>query len=296
MTEFHLTALKGNEPITFLAALGVLKCATEMIKDKRPTLHWENDGLWTAVITANTDDLVNMLIKHRDSRKRDDLNWADDIKVDPDNFSRNAREILERATGWSDPIPNFFAAFGSDMVNAKSTSDIKPTAFYMLSGKQSILKELREIFCSLDAAAYKEALYGPWKYQDQFHPLGWDPSCERLYAYRARNPSPEKITSVRAAVWLAYEALSLFPTFAIGNRLYTTGFISSNKQTAFIWPIWAVRVSLDVVRSLLTMNSLFGKLHNEDLRQRGVVAIFESEKKDLGEHGYSVFKPAKQIF
>jgi hypothetical protein len=75
------------------------------------------------------------------------------------------------------------------------------------------------------ARMVKEALFGPWKYVHDEHSLGWDPQGQRLHALRNKAPTNDaKRRSVCAAVFLATEALPLFPSFAVRNRLQTTGF------------------------------------------------------------------------
>jgi hypothetical protein len=72
--------------------------------------------------------------------------------------------------------------------------------------------------------AFAEALWGPWRYRDRGHTLGWDPDGERQHAYEAHAPDKSPPVRVRAAVWLAFEALPLFPTAAVAGRLHVGGF------------------------------------------------------------------------
>jgi hypothetical protein len=76
----------------------------------------------------------------------------------------------------------------------------------------------------------REALFGPWRYEDPQHSLGWDPSAERLHALRSRSPTKDAPQGVAAAVWLAFEALPLFPCFLSGGSLVTRGFVRRGRE------------------------------------------------------------------
>lgn len=52
-------------------------------------------------------------------------------------------------------------------------------------------------------------------------------------------------------VWLAFQALPLFPVVPPGRRAMTTGSTSRGKSEQFTWPVWSVRLSIDEVRVLL---------------------------------------------
>jgi hypothetical protein len=40
---------------------------------------------------------------------------------------------------------DYFAAFGSDIVTARSTADVKPTAFHMTAGRQKFLNSIQKL-------------------------------------------------------------------------------------------------------------------------------------------------------
>ncbi len=203
--------------------------------------------------------------------------------------------------------PDFLAAFGSEMIAARSTGNLKPTAFDMTAGQQKFLKFVRELAASLDVtagrggrqaaawpgrvrAAFAEALFGPWTYTDDFHSLGWDHGTEALYALSAIAPTDAGPKSVRAAVWLAIEALPFFPCFPVAGRLRTRGF---NRQgDEFRWPIWRDPITLDVLRSLLGLSELYeDHLPSAALRARGIERVYLSARP-TDANGRGVFRPA----
>src|SRR2546422_48910 len=82
---------------------------------------------------------------------------------------------------------------------------------------------------------------------DDEHSLGWDPNSQRLHALRNRAPTnDDQNRSVAPAVFLATQALPLFPCFASGEDLHTTGFYRDNGEDWFSWPIWHNPISLEV--------------------------------------------------
>jgi hypothetical protein len=163
----------------------------------------------------------------------------------------------------------------------------------MTAGQQKFLKSAREVASSLspgrpakrgeDAAtiqreienAFARALFGPWHREDRLHSLGWDPSTEALYALLATAPGDEKPFSERGAVWLAFEALPLFPSFPIGNRLQTRSF--DNRSESFSWPIWQPAISVNTLASLLALPELIAQNPEmKELAPQGIVAVYRS--------------------
>lgn len=133
---------------------------------------------------------------------------------------------------------------------------------------------------------FEEALKGPWRYQNDHHSLGWDPQGQRLHALRSKAPTNDTARrSVRAAVFLASLALPMFPCFAIGGRLRTTGFHRDDDHDWFAWPVWREPISLPALRSLLFQS------FDHDLEQRGVNVVYRSRVAHTGgsQGDYKIF-------
>src|SRR5205807_1535055 len=92
---------------------------------------------------------------------------------------------------------------------------------------------------------------------------------------------------VRAAVWLAFESLPLFPVFANKKRQRTRAFNEEGRQPVFFWPVWHESISLWELKSLLGCSALLSADPRswKDLQARGVTAIYRSLK----------FKPNKYM-
>jgi len=229
------------------------------------------------------------------------LKWSK--KIDKrDNFGKAAANAAECAkAGRSRREADLLAALASDIVH--DAGKLERTKFDLTSGNQRFLESLRTLAGEPDTPtgkpdplteeAVREALIGPWTYRDKCHSLGWDPATQRLHALRGKLPEKDRENrSVRAAVFLAAQALPLFPSFAVRGRLRTTGFYRLDGEDWFVWPIWSAPVSLDTLRSLV------GQRFDEDLgdlRERGVV-VYRSRVCHTGgsEGNYQVFSHAEE--
>jgi hypothetical protein len=248
--------------------------------------------------------LVRLLIRQarrqRDSRA---LTWSTKIDDSEKYRAVGLSLVTSRSTPRDEQVLAFLAALASDIVS-DSKNRLQPTSFDLTSGNQRLLKSIRELSGDLSmmpkragqvppgVAALEEALYGPWRYRDDTHSLGWDPQTQRLHALRHKLPEKDKENrSVRGAVFLASHALPMFPCFAVSGKLRTTGFHQESGDDWFAWPIWREPISLDTLRSLLS-HPLDG-----DLKRRGVGAVYRCRRVRTGgsEGNYQVFSNAEPL-
>ena len=192
---------------------------------------------------------------------------------------------------------DFLAAYGSELMTQQAV--MRSTALDMTSGQQQFLAAVAAIVRDLcqstphAEAAVQEALWGPWRYRDPVHALGWDPQGERLHAYEARSPTKTQARSVRAAVWLAFEALPLFPTAAVAGRLAVGGF--DRAQQWLSWPLWEAPLALPTVRSLLSLAELtLPHPPTERLHAMGIGFVYRSWRVQ-SQYGYGVLRPAVRV-
>jgi hypothetical protein len=315
MSEIHLTGLAGHHPLGALAAFGLLRCCEEMEGFRGARLGWCPEPSWHAVLEtarpADKESLVAGLAARQKGRPAGrELNWASTLKTAQKDYLKAADEAREELQQNRRQYADFLAAFACEL-GTDDKGQLEPTLFYMTSGQQKFLKEARNLGQSLAdgvsigrrkktcEALFAEALFGPWKYEDSQHSLGWDPRTERLHALRARSPTKESSSGVTAAIWLAFEALPLFPTFLSEGRLATTGFhtFGSTRQdrvTYLTWPVWRPAIPLDTVRSLLALEELTQPQPPVlELRARDIEAVFRSERYRVKTQGaYYILRPA----
>lgn len=290
--DIILTGLIGSNPLGALAAFGLLRVCNEVPALEGTRLSWVWDHDWTAVLRTpeeiQKEELIRLLADRQQNRSLDIFSWSDDIKGDLGEFHELLVQQAEAATINNRLAVDYFAAFGSDIVTARSTDEVKPTAFHMTAGRQKFLNSIQKLGNSLKTEtekAFNEALFGPWQYADRYHSLYWDPSTERLHALSYLAPTKEDPRCVRGAVWLAIEALPLFPTAATYGKLATTGF-TKDRPMAFVWPIWEMSISLDTLRTLL-MNSD----DKTSLKRRGIAALYRSMRSE-SDRGAAILRPA----
>jgi len=306
LSEHELTGLKGGHPLGALAAFGLLRVCTAMPGLADVRLGWQEEALTASLsITPplTDDELIEKLVELQLSRAgAPEFKWANDIRTDPKDFI----EGVSAAEG-DRRVLSFLSSFGCEL-ELDGKQNLKPTAFHMTSGQQRFLKQARELAASLEplksapkrkakirspGESFREALFGPWRYQDEFHAFGWDPDAERLHALQAKSPTSEKPTSVRAAVWLAVEALPLFPCAITDGVLKTRGFSRREGRTEFSWPLWKYPLPLDAVRSTLALEEVtLAKPRLKDLRARGIFAVFRARRASL-QKGYAIFRAAQ---
>lgn len=323
MIPIELSGLNGSSPIGALAAFGLLRVCSEIESLRNSRLAWsiENQDDWTAVLflphVESTDSekeksrLINLLVQRQPSRLTA-MYFQGSIEPYPDYFRSVLFDIAKSSSMQSRDNADYCSAFGSEVVTFKKTSDknkehVKPTMMCMVSGQQDFLKLVRELSSSLvtdnsntnkikgatPVEAFTEALFGPWVYRDDEHHLGFDPSGERLYALRYKKPGGDpKRRSVRAGVWLAIEAMPLFPTVANGRRLATTGFERTNRKDIFSWPVWTDPIGIDTLRSLLASSELYKKRNASSLSGRGIAAIYQSVRS-TSDKGYGILRPSE---
>jgi hypothetical protein len=311
VSHIPLPALRADNPIAFLAALGTLRILDGIRPAWTARLRWFNNGGWIPELSVTGDSSLTeistaLAAKLKNRATAIEFNWADVIAVPTELFHAKADAAREAATVYQRETVDFFAAFAADGATSNS-GDMKPTALCMTSGQMKFLKELRVITAILAlipksedvslVERFRAALAEPWNYADAQHSLGWDPTNEPVHALGAYDPSGQgKQTSVRSLVYLAAEAISLFPVFACSGRLRTTGFHrDEHRQSWFQWPIWEPELSVRSVRSLLQLGEIAHPTGREaELRSRGICAIYRSRRHEFGK-GYGIFRPAQLV-
>lgn len=311
MNELVLTGLRGDHPLGFLAALGVLRGCADVEGFREARLSWRDQGGWRAVLHTPRVETVESLAEILRSRAATraaapELNWSDTPRVNAEAFRVAALEGLTEWAGGRSGLADQLPAQACDAV--PTGESVTTTALLMTSGRQLFLREARG---AVEAVAnglkigrrkkssgelFRECLLGPWRYEDPVHSLGWDPSTERLHALRGRSPTTEESRGVLAAVALAVDALPLFPVVLSLGRPASAGFHRfGQRRVAFLtWPLWATPLGLPTIRSLLTLSELAAeKLPATALRARGVTAVFRSERYKVPTQGaYYILRPA----
>jgi hypothetical protein len=294
VNTFELPALHGHHPLGFLAACGLLRCYVEPGK-REAGLGWKHtDQGWVAILHSKElalpeviDKLVLQAASQVDSVA---LKWSDKID-DRARFRETGSTLIERSAGQDDPESlRLLPALASDIV-VNDKGKLQPTLLDLTGSSQGFLNSLCDLSKDLTKDDFQEALCGPWQYRDRAHSLGWDPQTQRLHALRHRVPEQDKENrSVRGAVFLASQALPLFPCFAVRGRLRTTGFHRDDGDDWFTWPIWREPISVKTLRSLLAQPL------TKDLKRRGIELMYRCRRVHTGgsKSNYHVFSNVEE--
>lgn len=287
MSVIELTGFRADVPIGAMGSFGVLRIASRLFTQAR--LAWkEASGGWYPALYVDAelreDGLIDALIADVTTRDRKELAWGEgQVKtVNPAEYHK-----LLLGAGADRQLTEWFAAFGNELAHDGET--IKPTPFDMSVARQKFLTDADKLRSALAASKrsnkqksqreeFREALFGPWKYEDDQHSLGWDPSTVKLGAFTFKAPTLMANTGVRAAVWLAFESLPLFPVFAKGKTQKTRAFIQDGRTTEFYWPVWEPPITIRELASLLSSSALTDDEEWAELQGRGVCAIYRSLK------------------
>jgi hypothetical protein len=297
LPKLELTALKSNVPVGFMAALGAFRHANEMPELGTVKLVWKpHGGQWRAVLeTSNSvsaDGLVGLFTERlKGMGERPEFTWSDAVKsATVTSLRRESRHALEAASADHHQLADWFQALASELVHKDGV--LEPTPFDMTVARQKFLADAKWLTESLsesdkkrgddeNAESFREALFGPWKYADNQHSLGWDPATILMGAFTPRAPTSMNKAGVRAAVWLAMESLPFFPCFYEGG-LATCGFVKKGRKQSFRWAVWESPLSLPTVRTLLAQ---VPGIEEDEKGGRGLCAMYVS----------AVYKPNKYL-
>ncbi len=299
--ELVLVGLDGSNPLAFLAAMGTLRTLSFAWRKERVNfrLSWRAAGAWRPVLHADRALGGNEVVMTLDRQLRDvegqrAFELADNLKVNGEAFRAETQKAADSETPLDRRWAEFLAAFGCECIRTEDGL-IGDTALRTMSGAghQHFLKFMRDLAAGTTADHLRQALFQRWEYADPGPSMRWDPADDRRYALRWDEPSGDPVRTVRGANRLAVEGLPMFPTAPVGTDLMTTGFSGrGSRGTFWKWPIWEAPVSVDVVRSLLSLPDVQeSQVPRDRLRRMGVVEVFRSQRLTIGK--YRNFAPAE---
>lgn len=280
LNELFLDALDGANPLAFLAALGTLRLLVQALPSAEFRLSWiQRGGAWRPVLqtelaltpeaTANslhahglnlsrlfTPDLLGATLSASPKNKKGEASWQDKLQFPIPAF----REFCLAAASEPDcPRHEFAAAWAGETAPAGEDEDVplaRKTRFDFTAGQQAFIKMLRDLSETTTQMDIRRALFEGWHYMPTSTSMRWDPQDEkRQYAVQAVDPTNGTENPPLAdagANFLAVEAIPLFPL--VPDRWANQpGFDYAAEGPSFRWPLWHAPLSLDSIRSLLTL-------------------------------------------
>jgi hypothetical protein len=294
VSEIPLPALEGTNPLSYLAALGVIDAVTAA--GHEVTLRWTDELVPHAVLggAGSIDDILEILDADRER-------WLDSIvfrfpKAKPLRDAKPEHGLLR---DWFTAAFENGNAHDADMLCAlvaegglDGNGNAKPTHLHFTAGQQQFLEMARTLASSVDASRLREAVCGPWAYDSTLPSLSWDSRGERVYAVRATNPSKERRLGVPGSDWLAFRGLIFYPVRVFNGSLRTTACDKDWKRSAFRWPLWSVPASRQTLYSLVADPRLVARdaiLDPRDLTARGVLSVLQAPIRRTDQGGYGSF-------
>lgn len=234
-----------------------------------------------------SDARVAWLRALKGAAPRPELALGKHINCTPQEYREDHAPVLLSDSRFdSRDAVDLLAAFASDgCVDKRGVVSAAPFCFISGSGHQYFLDTARSLMDKVTPEGIRLALFCPWKYEDQTLSMRWDPVEDRRYALLDRDPtaSDNKSRTVWMANILGYRGLELFTSAPTRRRLETTGWSGTGGVPRFSWPLWRHSISLESVRSLLSLEALQAqKPDRRRLKEIGVEAVFRAQRIQVG--------------
>lgn len=319
MTVLALPALRSDDTLGFLAALGLLELSTSALGfDAR--LGWEGVGgaalldcpfASTDVLVAELGSVVTRMVGGGQVlpcvdpgpvRPADRATRAAEAvkgKLDPahlkagraiDEFSR----LREAEAAGDRDSARWLAAVVNQLTNAASTGHRALTLLYSPSGQMTLHQLYRD---HLEQVQRRPTLLAEALEHWVRTPGQTGANLDGRSLRDATVDSSGKSTNaaVVGATWLALMAVPFFPQVS-GRRPRAVGWSVPNKgQPALRWPIWTRLLDRPAVEVILGHPALDeeqdGRRVDARLRALGVIAVCRSSRKGLSQSGGALRAP-----
>lgn len=302
MNELVLVGINGGNPLGFMAALGAIL----LMRGEFPAvrLSWRIEhGTWRPVVhecLADEEKFSKMLSDAFKRTSSEPFEVDGKLPFEVGAFASKLKSAQAQASPADRRMVDFLAAYGTEIHHDKGNF-LDTSLRMMRSGDasgQGLPAYALTIRRTVDEDALRRTLFGNWDYQDDSPIMRWDPVEDQRYALVWNAPqdtAKKQVKFMLGANALALEAMVFFPVMPGRTSASTTGFYRPGKQEYFIWPIWTHPVSLDVVRSLLSLRAL--RQYPPDrgaLALRGIAEIYRSQRIASSKY-YKNFTPAEPV-
>jgi hypothetical protein len=257
VSTIALSGLRAENPLSFLAALGVISLLHDVLEE-RPRMSWvQHAGTWAPLLHSgcldSPDGLVEALASAHRQRDLDaELGWEKDImKVTREQM----RDQLSLRDLHSESI-RLLTACVAELPLRRDGERVHYTPFRLMPrvGRARFLDTaMRESHNGVEHL--QSCLFETWDYAPDTQSMRWDPaSLIPSRALMAEAPTHAKPRGVPGAILLAIRGLASFPLITQRYRAVPTGMVDRSR---FVWPIWRDPLQLAVVRMLLSMRWLY---------------------------------------
>jgi hypothetical protein len=289
-------AMLGLEPDNLLALLTLLGLLRSL-EASRP--HWRPRASWKgppwieqlileipfqqAEVARAANEGINDLLKRFDVDTRKNVNFeADDYRL----YAKRLRNDVVAAA-----LASALAAECPPKRDGRLSAS--PLVMMFGQGHQNFLERLIDVPRGqlpnrlrkhksppdmTDPGKVEEALFLPWRREDDADGFRWDPEDDQRYALRYGKPSlAGAAPTVVGANRLAAVGFLSFSTTPGERQMGTVGAMRENGEWFFVWPIWLQPLSRSCIEALLNHPALLdGDLRT--LRPLGVAEIYRARR------------------
>lgn len=288
-TALPLPGLEADNLLAFLALLGLLRALETAVPELNPRVAWNGKPL-VAHLCLTTPVSKQELVASADRgiRTLGQSYCFDrvDLTYSPAEFREQAREAQtnrERAL--------LIAALASDGALRRRDEDtVEPTALCAMFGQghQHFLARLSAMATRdhpANADNLVQALFEPWRYDDETDGFRWDPIEDRRYAHQFGDPSNgrNKIGTVTGANRLAAIGFAVLTSAPTNSGLVTLAVAGDRRERDICWPLVSVPTSLSGHVALLAHPSLTEEDQQlAPIRTYGIAAIARARRYQVG--------------
>jgi len=291
--------MPGLEPdnlLAFLALLGLLHALETARPDWQPRISWKGPP-WTAqlhlaafpeqieIAQAANEGLAE-LTQHFDVDQRKNVDFT------AEDYRSYATRMQKKSVGAA--LASALTAEWPQKLQKKDARlSAAPLVMMFGQGHQNFLERLVDVARGslpnrlqklksppdfTEAARIAEALFQPWRRDDDVDGFRWDPEDDQRYAFRYDDPSlAGAAPTVVGANRLAAIGFLSFSTAPHASRMQAVGATRESGEWFFVWPIWLRPLSRAGIEALLAHPALFERDRSK-LRLLGVAEIFRARR------------------
>lgn len=288
-TDVNLPGFVADQPLGFIAALGLLRALDRARPEWKARLGWKQYGYWRARLhldrdDVSPDDVVDAAWRGLEQSKPEIAALAGSADKNL-KLSRAEIRLLLRPSA-AQPARKTLGCLVTELPEEDGVAARSSWQMLNGAGRTDFLPCLDGLVTRVTRQHVKNTLRSAaWAYADDARgglTLRLDSSADRNHALLSDDPDNMPMTTELGAERLAMEALGLLPVHP-GPASRTSGFHRSGRTTVFRWPVWEPLLNKEEVLILLTHPALANPgRHREALRLLGVAQVMEAQRVVVG--------------
>jgi len=288
-----MPGLEVDNLLAFLALLGLLRALEASVPEWRPRASWVENP-WEARLhlaeERSKDQVAAAAGKGLDQlSEKLDPDGRNDVSFTTDEF----RKYAQRLKGDAVAAKLVVALAAEWPAKRDGTVQAAPLVMMFGQGHQHFLARLVAVARGElperlrkakhppdlhDPKKIAEALFAPWRRDDDADGFRWDPEEDQRYALRFGDPSRAGAApTVHGANRLAALGLLSFPCMPRARGHGVPGSVRDAEGVAFVWPVWLTPLSLRTIEALLSHPDVVGGRPSR-LRELGVAALYRARR------------------